>query len=166
MSELVFFNDGLIPADQARVSIFDGGLLHGVGLFETMRSYGGRVFRLEDHLDRLYSSAGELGINIVQKRDELGGWIEVLLEANGLQDARLRLTLTRGSIKNTDADNPGQNVMFITAGAMSGYPPEYYQKGMTVIVSDFKQNQHDFTLKHKTTNYLGRLLALKQAQLK
>ena len=166
MSEYVFFNDRLVPADEARVSIYDGGLLHGVGLFETMRSYGGRVFRLADHLDRLYHSARELQINITQKREELGGWIEVLLEANGLQDSRLRLTLTRGSIKNTDADSPGQSIMFITSGPMVGYPAEYYRRGMTVIISNFKQNPEDPTLKHKTINYLARLLALQQAQRK
>jgi len=166
MSEFVFLNDRLVPADEACISIFDGGLLHGVGIFETMRSYGGQVYRLEDHLKRLSDSAGELGINITQNLDELPGWIDVLLETNGLGDSRLRLTLTRGSIRNADPDNPGSSNLFITAGPMAGYPPEYYQKGMTVIVSDFKHNQHDFTLKHKTTNYLGRLLALKQAQMK
>lgn len=166
MGEFVFFNDRLVPAEEARVSIYDGGLLHGVGLFETMRSYGGKVFRLADHLDRLYNSAQELGINVTQKRQELPGWIEVLLETNGLQDSRLRLTLTQGGIKNTDPDNPCPSVMFITASEMVGYPPEYYRRGMTVIVSDFKQNPKDPTGKHKTTNYLSRLLALQQAQQK
>jgi len=166
MSEFVFLNDRLVAAEDAHISIYDGGLLHGVGIFETLRSYGGQVYRLEDHLRRLSDSAGELGITITQNLDELPGWIDVLLEANGLGDARLRLTLTRGNIRNADPDNPESSNLFITAGPMTGYPPEYYQKGMTVIVSDFKQNPHDFTLKHKTINYLGRLLALKQAHKK
>lgn len=166
MSEFVFFNDRLVDVEDARVSIYDAGLLHGVGLFETMRSYNGVVFRLEDHLERLYGSAKALGIQVTQKQDEIAGWVEVLLEANGLLEARLRLTLTRGNIKDVDPDNPPPSLMFITAGPMVGYPEGYYKKGMTVVVSDYKQNPADPVAGHKTTNYFSRLLALQEAQQK
>jgi len=166
MSEFVFLNDRLVEADEARVSIYDAGLLHGVGLFETMRSYNGMVFRLAEHLERLYRSAQALGIPVTQKQEEIAGWVQVLLDTNGLREARLRLTLTRGSIKDMEPDNPAPSVMFITAAPMAGYPREYYEKGMTVTVSDYKQNPADPLAGHKTTNYFGRLLALQEAQRK
>jgi len=166
MSEFVFFNDGLIAAEDARISIYDAGLLHGVGLFETMRSYEGVIFRLEDHLERMFRSAEELGFIVTQKREEVAGWLDVLLEANDLRDARIRLTMTRGSLRQVSEENPGQSVMFATAAAITPYPPEFYQKGMTVLVSDYKQNPADPTVRHKTLNYFSRLVALQEAQKK
>jgi len=166
MSEFVFFNDGLAAAEDARVSIYDAGLLHGVGLFETMRSYQGVIFRLEDHLGRMFRSAEELGFIVTQNREEVAGWLDVLLEANDLRDARIRLTMTRGSLREVSEDNPGQSVMFATASAMTPYPPELYRRGMTVVVSDCKQNPTDPTARHKTLNYFSRLVALQEAQKK
>jgi branched-chain amino acid aminotransferase len=166
MSEFVFFNDGLAAAEDAQVSIYDAGLLHGVGLFETMRSYEGVIFRLEDHLERMFHSAEELGFIVTQKREEVAGWLDVLLEANDLRDARIRLTMTRGSLREVSEDNPGQSVMFATASAMTPYPPELFRRGMTVIVSETKQNPTDPTARHKTLNYFSRLVALQEAQKK
>jgi len=166
MSEFVFLNDGLVAAEDAKVSIYDAGLLHGVGLFETMRSYQGVIFRLADHLERMFRSAGELGFIVTQKREEVAGWLDVLLEANDLRDARLRLTMTRGNLREVSDEDPGQSVMFATASAMTPYPPELYQRGMTVIVSDYKQNPADPTVRHKTLNYFSRLAALQEAQKK
>ncbi len=166
MSEFAFFNDGLIAAEDARISIYDAGLLHGVGLFETMRSYEGVIYRLEDHLERMFHSAEELGFIVTQKREEVAGWLDVLLEANDLQDARIRLTMTRGSLREVSEENPGQSVIFATATTMTPYPAELYQRGMTVIVSDYRQNPADPTVRHKTLNYFSRLAALQEAQKK
>lgn len=166
MTEYVFLNNALTDSDQAAVSIHDAGLLHGIGLFETMRSYAGRVFRLDDHLDRLFHSAAALNIPVTQQKLEIENGIGELLGANQLTDARLRLTLTRGNIKNASPENPSPSTLFITAAPLTPYPPEYYNKGMTVIVSNYKQNPHEPTAGHKTINYFNRLLALQQAQLK
>ncbi len=166
MTEYVFLNNTLIDSDLATVSVHDAGLLHGIGLFETMRSYGGKVFRLADHLDRLFHSAQVLNITVTHQKLEIENGIDELLRANQLTDARLRLTLTRGSLKNVTAENPNPSTLFITAAPLTPYPPEYYNKGMAVIVSDYKQNPHEPTAGHKTINYFNRLLALQQAQLK
>ncbi|MBN2210260.1 MAG: aminotransferase class IV family protein [Sedimentisphaerales bacterium] len=166
MEEFVFLNDGLVAADAASVSIYDGGLLHGVGLFETMRSYNGVVFHLEDHLDRLYRSATVLNFPITQPQQEIAGWIDTLLKANDLRDARLRLTVTRGNLHEVKGDGPPTTTLFITATKMTPYPPELYQRGMSVIISEYKQNPDDPITGHKTTNYLSRLIALQQAQQK
>lgn len=163
MTEYVFLNDSLVESQQAHVGIHDAGLLHGVGLFETMRSYRGRVFGLAEHLDRLFNSAATLGIPVTQSPADLTEAIQSLLEANHLQDARLRLTVTGGNIK-TPADQPAQNTLFITAAAIEPYPADFYRRGMTVIASPYKQNPQEPTAGHKTVNYLQRLLALRQAQ--
>ena len=168
MSEYIFLNHELIDADKARVSVHDAGLLHGVGLFETMRSYNSKVFRLNDHLDRLLRSAKKLNIHISQSPEELVNAVRTLLDANKLTEARLRLTLTRGSIRQTDIpeDQPVESTLIITAAALTSYPPELYRFGMTVIISSYKQNPDDPIAGYKTINYFPRLLALQQAQQK
>lgn len=167
MSEYVYLDEGLVDSAEAQVSVHDAGLLHGVGLFETMRSYNGRVFRLGDHLDRLFSSAEVLGLTITQSRQEMTDAIAELLEANGLgDDARLRLTVTRGNTSNITDDTVPHSTMVITAAGLVGYPLELYRHGMMVIISDYKQNPADPIGGHKTINFFPRLIALQQAQQK
>ena len=166
MAEYVFLNGEFVRSEEARVSVYDGGLLHGVGLFETMRSYGGRVFRLEDHLERLYDSAGKLHLSISQKRQDIVEAIEDLLQKNELEEARVRLTVTRGDIRQVREEETAPGTMIITAGQMTAYPMELYKYGMRVIISAYKQNPDDVTSRHKTTNYFGRLLALQEAKQK
>ena len=164
MSEYVFLNEQLVDSDTAHISVHDAGLLHGVGLFETMRSYHRWVFRLADHLDRLFASAAALGIAITQDRTDIVTAIGRLLEANNLQEARLRLTVTRGSIRNSSINEPVPSTLLITAGVTEPYPLRFYEKGMTIILSNYKQNVADPMAGHKTLNYFSRLLALQQAQ--
>lgn len=166
--EYVYLNDRLVEAGEARVSVFDAGLLHGVGLFETMRAYNGVVFRLGDHLERLRSSAGKLGLTVPE---DTGPWREAvgrLLEANGLQEARVRLTVTPGAAGLLDEQGQvGRQAVtvLITAGAMAAYPAEWYGRGMTVLVSGYRQSRQDPLCGHKTTSYFSRLIALREAQM-
>ena len=163
MAEFVYFDDKIVGADEAMVSIHDAGLLHGVGLFETMRSYKGRVFRLADHLDRLFESAEVLGIKITQERSDIVAGIYSLLKANGLGEARIRLTTTRGNVRDIRDGEPGRSTLFVTAGPMQVYDGDLYRHGMTVVISPYKQNPDDPTTGHKTVNYLSRLMALQWA---
>jgi len=162
-NEMVYLNDGLVSADEAKVSAYDAGLLHGVGLFETMRSYKGQVFRLEDHLERLFRSAEALGLGITQSRERMRDAVGEVLRANGVEEARIRLTVTRGSILAA-AEGEQASTLLVTASPMAGYPAEYYQKGIMVLISKYKQNPDDPIAGHKTINYFPRLLALQQAQ--
>ena len=98
MAETVSLNDKLIDLEAARISVTDSGFLHGAGLFETMRSRHGVVFRLEDHLERLSSSARALSIPHPYKKAQIGEAIDHVLQASQLADARLRLTLTQGPL--------------------------------------------------------------------
>lgn len=158
----VFLNDSIIDAAEAKVSANDGGFLYGMGLFETMRAVAGHVFRIDDHIDRLLNSSESLSINNCYERDFIKNAIAELLAANDLSDARIRLTLSGGSIAG---DNPTPTLL-ITAVDFAPYPPEYFAKGVTVTLTDYRQNTMDPLCGHKTTNYFARLMALQQAHQK
>ena len=164
MVEKVFLNDKLVDIDKASVSVTDGGLLYGMGLFETMRSYNGVVFCLKDHLDRLFFSAGSLSINITYDREYIVDAIYKLLKANKLTDARLRLTLTSGPM--SQAKEQRQATLLITATKLQPYPPEYYKKGVLAVLCPFRQNTAEPIYGHKTINYLSRMIALNVAHQK
>jgi branched-chain amino acid aminotransferase len=164
MPDKVFLNDNLIDIDGASVSVTDSGFLYGAGLFETMRSHNGVVFRLEDHLDRLSSSARALSISHPFETAYLREAIDRLLQANQLADARLRLTLTNGPI--TPPQEERKPTLLIAATEFRPYPPEYYSTGVLVILCPFRQNTTDPTCGHKTTSYYPRLLALNLAHQK
>ena len=159
MDEKVFLNGELIAASEAKVSVFDGGFLHGAGLFETMRAYTGKVYRLDEHLDRLLNSAKELAIPITGSKDDLHYAVVGTLEANGLDEARLRLTVSWGDLRNDP-----KGTILITASQLKPYPAEFYSQGMTIVISDSKVNSSDPVARHKSTNYLSRLLVLRKAQ--
>ncbi len=94
MSRIVFMNDRLVPEADARVSVFDHGLLYGDGVFEGIRSYGGKVFRLAEHLDRLWDSAKAIWLDIPISRKELAEAVEDTLRVNGIRDGYVRLVVT------------------------------------------------------------------------
>ena len=159
----IFLNDKVIDDAEAHISVSDSGFLYGMGLFETMRCMGGRVFALSDHLDRLFNSAKELAINNPYETKYIKDAIRKTLEANNLTDARLRLTLTNGPMS---AGGESKAALLITATQFEPYPAEYYQKGVRVVLTDFRQNTQDPIARHKTTNYFSRLLALNIAHQK
>ena len=162
MTLKVFLNDKLVDIDKAAVSVTDTGLLYGAGLFETMRSCSGVVFALDDHLDRLFASAEALSLQNTCTKEFITQAVNTLLEANQLTDARLRLTLTAGPIP--EPDQKQTPTLLITAAAFTPYPPEYYKKGVMVVLCPFRQNPNDPTCGHKTTNYFSRMLALDLAR--
>ncbi len=162
--EKVFLNDKLIDIDKACVSVSDSGFLYGAGLFETMRSCNGIVFALADHLDRLFFSAGSLSINNTYDRKHITDAVYKVLKANKLKDARLRLTLTGGPMSVPEEKRCA--TLLITATELRPYPPEYYKKGVLVILSPFRQNPAEPTYGHKTTSYFPRIISLNLAHQK
>ena len=165
MAEFIHLNGQLTAYEDAHVAAADAGLLHGAGLFETMRAKGGKIFRLGRHLDRLTRSAKALSIPFSLGEVELAEIAEELLDANDLTDARLRLTVTRGDLHAATAEDPVPPVtLMVSAAAFHAYPAELYEKGMTVVVSAAKQNPENPLTGHKTTSYFDRLVALREAQ--
>ena len=159
----VFLNDRLVEAADAAIPHNDSGFLYGMGLFETMRCRGGKVFRLDDHLRRLFASAQVLSIHHAYDKAQIKDAISGLLEANGLSDARLRLTLTGGPPK---ADNETHPTLLITATDFTPYPAEYHENGVRVVLTEARQNPADPLSGHKSTCYASRLLVLNTAHRK
>lgn len=160
MMEKVFINDKLVDIDKAGISVSDSGLLYGAGLFETMRSYNGVVLSLKDHLDRLFFSANALSIR-PPHRKFITEAIYQVLKANKLADARLRLTLTGGSM--TESEEQRHPTLLISATKLVPYPAEYYKSGILVVLCPFRQNPFEPIRGHKTTSYFSRIIALKWA---
>lgn len=162
--EKIFLNDKIIDIDKGCISVTDSGFLYGAGLFETMRSYNGVVFSLEDHLDRLFSSAEALSIKIDYNREYITDAIYQVLKVNNLTDARLRLTISGGPMSLSEEKQ--HTTLLITATQLQPYPKEYYEKGVLVVLCPYRQNPNDPTCGHKTTSYFPRMLALQAAHQK
>jgi branched-chain amino acid aminotransferase len=162
--ELVYVAGDLVPAGEARISALDAGVLLGAGLFETLRTYAGKPFRLGSHLARLRASGEFFRIFVCETDAEIAATVARLLETNSVPDARVRLTATRGPLTAAaDDDEAPPATLIITAGPMTPYSAELYEKGATVVVSDIRTSPDDPTVYHKTTGYLRNLLALRDA---
>ena len=163
--EFVYLNGQFLPAGEARVSVFDAGLLHGTGLFETMRSYNGHVFRGRQHLERLWHSAEVFSLATPPSMDDLMAAMHELLRRNDVPSARLRLTVTMGNTRALvrQQEPAGPNVI-IMATSLEPYPARFYDEGTSVLLSPWRQSKHDVTVGHKTLGYMPRLLALRRAQ--
>jgi len=161
----VWFNGNFIPEDDAHISLRDTGLLHAAGLFTTFRARNGKIFRLKDHLARLRRSCEALFIPLMYKDEILTAAASEILSRNDLTEARMRLTVTRGSSQQDPLHGLRLSpTTFLTATTFETYPDEYYERGMTVIVlDDQKLNPYDIQAGHKTLNYFSRLSALRDA---
>ena len=163
-TDLMYVAGEVVPMAEARVSALDAGLLVGAALFETLRTYNGRPFRLGAHLARLRASGEALRILVQESDDAIAGILDRLVRENGAGDARVRLTATRGPMDDGLDDDAGPPAtLLVTAGPMTPYPPAFYEQGATVVVSDIRANETDPRTYHKTTNYLASLLALRDA---
>ncbi len=161
MNAMVYLNGEVLELAEAKVAASNPGLLHGVGLFETLRSYAGRPFRLDAHLERMRRSAETLNMPLGNTLERVAEAIGMVLQANELSEARIRFTVTPPSAH----DAAGENTLLVAAEQILGYPPELYQKGMTVFIcTNYRQSVQDPLAGHKTLSYLPRLIALRDAQ--
>lgn len=161
MSLKIYMNGQLVDKDKATVSVFDHGLLYGDGVFEGIRSYNGLVFKLREHLDRLYESAHTLMLEIPLSKPELEKAVIRTLEANRLLDAYVRLVVTRGvGDLGLDPQKCPKPVLFIIADKISLYPKEYYEKGLVLAtVPTVRNHPEALNPQLKTLNYLNNILA-------
>ena len=163
MSDIVYLNGSLIPLSQARVPVMDYGFLYGFSLFETMRAYRGRAFRLDRHLERLARSAGRLGIQDVTPG--LKDAVESTIQANKLTDARIRITVSVGEGSTTpDPASCRRPTVLIAASEYHPFPEEVYQRGFKAIISSARRNSLSPLSRLKTGNYLESLLARQEAR--
>jgi len=162
MKEIVYLNGSLVSQSEAKVPAFDYGFLYGYGLFETMRAYSGYVFRLGPHLDRLFSSARTLGINLQSTSNDLENALYDILQANSLTDARLRLTISGGE-GDASPDLSGSKGPTVLVTARSYHSPSP-QKAFTAAVSAIRRNSCSPLSRVKSLNYLDNLLARREAR--
>ncbi|MBD3296610.1 MAG: branched-chain amino acid aminotransferase, partial [Candidatus Omnitrophica bacterium] len=165
MGSKVLFNRKVVDRDNARVSIFDHGLLYGDGVFEGIRSYARRIFRLEEHTDRLYESAEAIRLDIPVSKEEFQQDIVDILRVNDLDDAYIRAVITRGpGDLGLDPRRCPEPTMFIIADKIKLYPEEFYQKGLSIIIAKTRRN-HPSALdpRIKSLNYLNNIMAKVEA---
>jgi len=165
VEEIVYLNGSLLPLSQARLSPLDYGFLYGYGLFETMRAYSGRIFRLEKHLARLSRSAKLLGIDLKSDIPDLEKALYNTLQANNLSNARIRLTLSGGEGEPVPDLLPQNPTVIIVARRYTPYPPQVYQQGFKAIVSRIRRNTQSPASVIKSLNYLDNLLARRETKL-
>lgn len=166
MEEIVYFNSDLVLRSQARLSPFDHGFLYGYGLFETMRAYDGRIFRLDRHLARLQQSAETLGIASRLASSELQKACYDILKANRLSEARLRLTISAGEGDMTpNPDTCSGITVFIAVRRLAPLAPESYEKGFNTVLSSLRRNSQSPLSRLKSTCYLENVLARQEARI-
>jgi len=161
MSRQVYINGKLVPQAEATVSVFDHGLLYGDGVFEGLRSYGGQVFRLEEHVRRLYESAKAICLEIPMSQAEMCQATKETVAANGINDGYIRTIITRGSgTLGLDPNRCSNPQVIIIADAIALYPDELYEKGLEIITASVIRN-HPAALspRIKSLNYLNNILA-------
>lgn len=165
----IFLNGQFIDRHDARVSASDAGLLHAVGLFETMTARatpdGVVVDGLEEHLDRLQASATELGLSRDLKTGPLGEALVETVRRSGYDRARVRLTITGGDLNLLRATGRGAHTptVLIDAQPATQYPETMFTRGVMAVIADAKANPLDPTAGHKTLNYWWRLRELQTA---
>jgi len=165
MEEIVYLNGSLTPRSQARISVYDHGFLYGYGLFETMRAYNGKIFLLDRHLTRLQSSARAIRLDASFADIDLGKACIDTLKANGLREARLRLTVSRGEADSFASPViTGKPTVLVTAKSFSAMPEEIYNKGYRVGISSFGRYSQSHLSGHKSTNFLNNILAKMEAE--
>src|SRR5580693_4783487 len=130
MSLKIYINGRLYDKEDAKISVYDHGLLYGDGVFEGLRSYSGRVFRLEQHLSRLWESAQAIRLQIPIPRDQLAKAVVDTLATNGISDGYIRLVVTRGSGSlGLDPNRTSDPQVIIITDHISLYPKELYERG-------------------------------------
>ncbi|MFZ2145754.1 MAG: branched-chain-amino-acid transaminase [Sedimentisphaerales bacterium] len=161
MALKIWLDGKLVEEEDAKISVFDHGLLYGDGVFEGIRVYNGRVFELEAHIKRLYDSAKAIRLDVPLSRSKLISAVEKTVEANGVIDGYIRLLVTRG-VGNLGL-NPfvcENSSLIIIADNIQLYPEELYEKGMKVISATTVRN-HPLAIppQVKSMNYLNNILA-------
>lgn len=157
---LIYFNGRLIKKEDAKVSVFDHGLLYGDGVFEGIRSYNCLVFKLKEHIDRLYASAHGISLKIPIAKPEMEKAVIATLKANQLKDAYIRAVVTRGEGDlGLDPRKCSRPTIFIITDKIALYPPELYKKGLTIVTVPTRRNIPEaLNPQIKSLNYLNNIL--------
>ena len=165
MARTVYINGQLVPEDQAKVSVFDRGLLYGDGVFEGIRLYRGKAFRLAEHIRRLFDSARFTALPIPVDEAEMAQIVERTCEANRIEDGYVRLIVTRGvGDLGLDPRKVKEPTIICIADTITLYPKEFYEKGLALITSAVRRyHPESLNAQVKSCNYLNNILAKLEA---
>jgi branched-chain amino acid aminotransferase len=163
----IYLNGAFVDESEARVSVFDHGLLYGDGVFEGIRAYNGRVFRLREHIERLYESARTIMLEIGMPPQEMSEVVLETLRRNDLRDGYVRLVVTRGTGDlGLDPRKCPRSTVFCIAAQIQLYPEELYERGLDTITAATQRNAvNACNAKIKSLNYLNSVLAKIEANL-
>src|SRR5687767_978449 len=161
MSLKICITSKLYDKENVKISVYDHGLLYGDGVFEGIRSYGGKVFRLREHLDRLWNSAKAICLKIPMTPEEMSKAIYDTLAANDIRDGYIRLVVTRGAgTLGLDPNRCDDPQVIVITDHIALYPQEYYENGLSLVTASTIRN-HSAALspRIKSLNYLNNILA-------
>ena len=157
----IYINGKMVPERDAKISVFDHGLLYGDGVFEGIRAYNGRVLALEEHVDRLYASAQAIDLKIPKSKDSMCKAVVRTCKANRIRDGYIRLVVTRGvgslGLNPYLCEKPQ---IIIIAASIQLYPRKLYTSGMSIITVGTTRNVPEaINPRIKSLNYLNNVLA-------
>jgi branched-chain amino acid aminotransferase len=161
MAIKVWIDGEYFEKDQAKISVFDHGLLYGDGVFEGIRVYGGEIFKCEEHVKRLYDSAKAIWMEIPMSPEDLSSQMYDCLKTNGLSDAYIRLVVTRGKGDlGLDPRKCPKPTIIIIADSITLYPEEFYQNGLELVTASSPRiPPESLNPRVKSLNYLNNILA-------
>lgn len=167
MGLVAYVNGEFVPKEEAKVSIYDHGYLYGDGIFEGIRAYHGRIFRLEQHLDRLYDSARYLMLEIPLSREAMVSAIIETVRRSGLRDAYIRPVVSRGvGDLGLDPRKCKRPSVVIIVDTIQLYPKDAYERGLRAITATTRKIRPDaLSPQAKTLNYLNNIMARIEANL-
>jgi len=157
----IWLDGKLVDKSDAKISVYDHGLLYGDGVFEGIRVYNGKIFKCDAHLDRLWASAKAIRLEIPISREQFCAAMEQTVAANGFSDCYIRAVVTRGVgyLGLSPSKCPGPSI-FIIADTIELYPREMYEKGMPIITATVIRNHPNaLSPRIKSMNYLNNILA-------
>lgn len=157
----IYLDGKLVDREEAVISVFDHGLLYGDGVFEGIRAYNGRVFRLREHIDRMFNSAHAILLDMNMSKKEMESAILETLSANKLRDAYIRVVATRGAGDlGLDPQKCQKSTVFIITDRIKMYPEETCTKGLELIITATRRNMPDaISPCVKSLNYLNNIMA-------
>ncbi|MFH1732681.1 MAG: branched-chain-amino-acid transaminase [Planctomycetota bacterium] len=161
MSLKIYIDGELVEEKDAKVSVFDHGLLYGDGVFEGIRAYSGKIFREQQHVKRLYNSAKAIMLDVPLPPGELAKAMYDTMAANGLSDAYIRVVVTRGAGDlGLDPRKCPRPCLIIIAASIVLYPDEFYQNGLDLVTAPTRRISTDaLNPRIKSCNYLNNILA-------
>lgn len=157
----IYINGQILPEEDAKISVFDHGLLYGDGVFEGIRAYNGKIFTLQQHLDRLYDSANAISLKIPITKSEMADAIKKTMDANNMKDSYIRLVVTRGVGKlGLDPNKCSNPQIIIITDTIELYSKALYERGLDIVtVTTIRNHFSALDPKIKSLNYLNNILA-------